>query len=88
MSGTTLRIARRFFALGGRLMIDPAGKLVEGISMAALFGLDLSDRERAHALRVNRAIEALGRRRRAETRRLIQQHGHALPSGWVVWGVR
>lgn len=82
---TTPRLARRFLAIGGRLMINPAGKLEEAISMDAMFSLKLTSRQRAHALRVNRAISALSDQRQAEARQLVRQHGHPRPGGWIVW---
>jgi hypothetical protein len=84
MGCSTHRIASRFLAIGGRLMIHPSGRLEFGINMHPMLALDTPESERRRLLRRTRAARRLIDRRGGQVAALIQQHGRPV-SGWSVW---
>lgn len=81
---TTHRIARRFLALGGRLMIHPDGHPVASIDAAALLSRAVATREGHRVRRINGALNLILDRRALDLCTLIEQHGHDV-NGWTVW---
>lgn len=86
MATSTVRIAERFLNMGGRLMVDPAGKLMFGLDACVIFSLALTARQQSHGNRIVRAARLLTLHRPAAVIDLIRQHGRSIDSGrWIVW---
>ena len=84
MTTSTIRISRRFFAIGGRFLIDPDGKPDFGINFGPLFSLNTPEPERRRLLRITRAARSLVGQRSAVIDAMVRQSGK--PCGaWIVW---
>ena len=85
-------LAESFIAIGGRLMVDPAGHFVSAIDMGRLFERTAPNPEDPALFAERRHVAAAYTRaeqRREHKRRLaamVRQHGAPTSSGWLVWG--
>ncbi len=80
--------ARAFLAIGGRIMLNPEGRLESAISMDRLFERTWPNPEPAEAFearrRVHRRYDRVERRHPAELRQIVQERGEPV-NGWLVW---
>lgn len=84
MTCSTIRIARRFFAIGGRFVINPNGKPDFGLNFGPLISLATPERERRRMVRIARAARSLVGLRSSEIDAMVRQSGK--PCGaWIVW---
>lgn len=82
--GTT-KAVRDFLRTGGRILIDPQGKLTEGGGVPRAY-LDGDDAERAEVIRASRAYFGIRRRMRADLQiiRAVRMLGTPTENGWIV----
>lgn len=85
MAMSTLHIAERFVALGGRLIVDPKGGLSFALSADRVLTMTLTIRQRASAFRIKRAARVLAWRQTEEIAALVTERGTLLPGGWIIW---
>lgn len=85
MAMSTLRIAERFVALSGRLIVDPKGGLSFALSADKVLTMTLTIRQRASAFRIKRAARVLAWRQTEEIAALATERGTSLPGGWIIW---
>ena len=86
MATSTIRIAQRFLGLGGRLMVDPAGRLTFGLDACVIFSLALTARQQSQGNRIVRAARLLTLDRPAAVIELVRQHGTSIDGDrWIIW---
>jgi hypothetical protein len=85
-------LAEDFVAIGGRLMVDPAGRFMSAIDMARLFERTWPNPQKPEPFAERRAVAAAYTRaeqRRSHKRELaamVRQNGSFTAYGWLVWG--
>ena len=85
-------LAEGFVAIGGRLMVDPAGRFMSAIDMARLFERTWPEPQEPEPFAERRAIAAAytraeqRRHHRRELAEMVRQNGNATANGWLVWG--
>ncbi len=78
-------IARGFLAIGGRIMVSPAGRVESAINARIILGQNVARKDR-RACRDNlRAMARAEERNTRELTSLVTAHGARRRDGWIVW---
>lgn len=82
----SITLAERFIAIGGRLMINPAGRFEPAIDPWVILGSNVSDDDRETRFSVSRAFYRQLKRGGAVKRlkRLVEAEGVHTKHGWMV----
>lgn len=85
---SALPLATAFVAMGGRIMLSPAGQLEAAIDPAIIFGADIMPEAAREAHRAATALLGVMANPRAVSslKCLVLRQGERTPGGWLIVG--
>ncbi|MEH3046165.1 hypothetical protein [Sphingomonas adhaesiva] len=78
-------IARGFLAIGGRIMVNPAGHVESAINARIILGHNVPRKDRRACRESLRAMARAEERHTRELTSLATAHGARRRDGWIVW---